>query len=108
MAKWYGVIGYNLGTVETSPGVWKPQIVERNYYGEIIRNSRRTQTSDQINDDINITNSISILSDPFANQKSRAMCYVELMGAKWKITNITVDFPRLILEVGGLYNGEQA
>lgn len=107
MAKWYGVIGYNLGTVETSPGVWGPQIVERNYYGEIIRNSRRTQDSNQVNDNINITNSISILADPFANQNSRAMCYVEFQGAKWKITNITIDFPRLILEVGGVYNGEQ-
>ena len=107
MAKWYGVIGFR-ETVETSPGVWKEQITERNYYGDIIRNTRRYQTADQLNDDLNIANEISIVADPFANQNFHAMCYVEFMGALWKISNIAVQFPRLILTVGGVYNGEQA
>lgn len=104
MAKWYGVIGYN-ETLETRPGVWENQITERNYYGDVIRNSRRLQTTNQLNDNINISNEISIVADPYANQNFHAMRYVEFMGTKWKIENITVQYPRLILSLGGVYNG---
>lgn len=104
MAKFYGVIGY-ANTVETKPGVWQEQITERNYYGELIRNTRRLQSTGQLNDDINVANEISILADPFANQYFHAMRYVEYMGTKWKISNVEVKYPRLILTLGGLYNG---
>ena len=107
MAKYYGVIGY-AETVETAPGVYEEQITERNYYGELVRNTRRLQTSDQINDNINIANEISIIADPFATQNFHAMRYIEFMGAKWKITNVEVRYPRLILMIGGLYNGDES
>lgn len=104
MAKFYGKIGF-ADTVEPSPGVWTEKIVERNYFGDIIRNTRRLQSSDQLNDDINISNEISIVADPYANQNFHSMRYVKFMGAKWKITNVEVRYPRLILTVGGVYNG---
>ena len=106
MAKYYGVIGY-AETVETAPGVYEEQITERNYYGELVRNTRRLQTSDQVNDNINIANEISIIADPFATQNFHAMRYIEFMGAKWKITNVEVRYPRLILTIGGVYNGNK-
>lgn len=106
MAKYYGVIGY-VETVETSPGVWEEQITERNYYGELVRNTSRFQVSDQVNDNVNIANEISIIADPFATQNFHAMRYVEFMGAKWKITNVEVRYPRLILTIGGVYNGDK-
>ena len=104
MAKFYGTIGF-AETVETTPGVWKEKIVDYSYFGDIIRNARRLQFSDQLNDDINISNEISIVADPYANQNFHSMRYVEFMGAKWKITNVEVRYPRLILTVGGVYNG---
>ena len=107
MAKYYGVIGY-AETVETAPGVYEEQMTERNYYGELVRNTRRLQTSNQINDNINIANEISIIADPFATQNFHAMRYIEFMGAKWKITNVEVRYPRLILTIGGLYNGDES
>ena len=107
MAKYYGVIGY-AETVDTAPGVYEEQIIERNYYGELVRNTRRLQTSDQVNDNINIANEISIIADPFATQNFHAMRYIEFMGAKWKITNVEVRYPRLILTIGGLYNGDES
>lgn len=107
MAKWFGKIGY-AETVETKPGVWKEQIVTREYYGDLIRNTRRLQTADKVNDDINISNELSIVSDPYAMNNFHSMRYTEFMGAKWKINNIEVSYPRLILTLGGLYNGEQA
>lgn len=106
MAKFYGVIGY-AETVETSPGVWEEQITERNYYGELVRNTSRFQITDQVNDNVNIANEISIIADPFATQNFHTMRYIEFMGAKWKITNVEVRYPRLILTIGGVYNGNQ-
>lgn len=105
MAKFYGIIGYAT-TVEGKPGVWEEQIVERSYFGDLTRNSRRLQSTEHLNDDINIANEISIVADPFAYNNFHAMRYVEFMGAKWKISNVEVQYPRLILTVGGLYNGE--
>lgn len=104
MAKWYGVIGY-AETLETRPGIWEDKITERNYYGDVIRNSRRLQTTNQLNDNITVSNEISIVADPYANQNFHAMRYVEFMGTKWKIDNVTVQYPRLILSLGGVYNG---
>ena len=103
MAKFYGVIGY-AETVETKPGVWKENITEKTYYGDLVRNTRRLQTTDQLNDNINVANEISIVADPFANENFHSMRYVEFMGAKWKITNVEVQYPRLILTTGGVYN----
>ena len=102
MAKFCGKIGY-AQTVETKPGVWEDIIVEFKYYGELVRNTRRLQSTDQLNDDINVANEISILADPFAKEHFHTMRYVEFMGAKWKITNVDVQYPRLILSLGGLY-----
>ena len=103
MSKWFGKIGY-AETVETAPGVWEEQITVREYYGDLIRNTRRLQTADKVNDDININNELSIVSDPYAIDHFYAMRYVEFMGTKWKITNVEVQFPRLVLSLGGVYS----
>ena len=102
--KFFGAIGYAADTVETSPGVWEEQMVVRNYYGDLVKNTRRLQASEQLNDNINVSNEISIVADPFANQNFHLMRYVEYLGAKWKVSSVTVQYPRLILSVGGLYN----
>lgn len=108
MAKYYGNIGY-AETVETEPGVWEEQITERPYFGDLVRNTRALQNSGGINDNVNVANQISIVADPYANQNIYKMRYAEFMGAKWKISNVEVQYPRLILTIGGLYNdGEQA
>ncbi len=107
MAKFYGAIGY-AELVETAPGAWTEQITERTYYGELVRNTRRLQSSGTLNDDVTIANEISIVADPFANQNFHTMRYVIFMGAKWKISNVEVAYPRLILTIGGLYNESKA
>ena len=103
--KWFGTIGY-AETVETKPGVWKEQITERDYFGDVIRNSRRLQTGDKVNDDVNISNEISIVSDPYANENFHSMRYATFMGTKWKVSDVEVQYPRLILTLGGVYNGD--
>ena len=105
MGKWYGVIAY-AETFEETPGVWRDKITERTYSGEVIRNtSRWANSSTSTNDDLNINNQISILADPFAYNNFHSMKYIEFMGAKWKITGVEPRYPRLILNVGGVYNG---
>lgn len=106
MAKWFGKVGYAT-LVETRPGVWEEQITERNYYGDVIRNIRSLASSGDLNDDINISNEISIVADPFANQNFHSMRYVEFMGTKWKVSKVDASqYPRLTLSVGGVYNGQ--
>lgn len=108
MAKWCGKVGY-AETVETERGIYESQIVERTYYGDVMSSRwKRQQSSEKINDDINLANVISIVADPFANQHCSEMVYVEFMGTKWKVTDVEIQYPRLILSMGGVYNGEQA
>lgn len=104
MAKFYGTIGY-VSTVETTPGVWTPNTVTRKYYGDLIKNSRRIQSSDNVNDDVTISNEISIVADPYANANFHTIRYAEFMGIKWKVLNVEVQYPRLLLSLGGVYNG---
>lgn len=105
MAKYYGAIGY-AETVETEPGDWNEEITERNYYVDVIRNTRRLESSGNLNDNINVSNEFSIVADPYANENFHSMRYIEFMGTKWKITSVDATrYPRLILTVGGIYNG---
>ena len=105
MAKYYGSVGY-AETREIRPGVWVDGIAERQYYGDVIRNMRRWQSTDNLNDNLNINNQISIVADPYAYQNFHAIKYVTWMGSRWKVSNVDVQYPRLILEVGGVYNGD--
>lgn len=104
MAKYYGKIGFAL-TEETKPGVWEEHIQEKEYYGEILQDTRRWQSSEHLNDDIDISNRFSIISDPFISTNIHMLRYLTWMGVKWKITSIEVAYPRLVLSVGGVYNG---
>lgn len=105
MAKWYGIIGY-AEQVEIEPGLWEEQITERQYYGDLFKDTRKLQNSGGVNDNVNLSNRISIVADPFAYQNFHTMRYAEYLGTKWKITDVEVQYPRLILNVGGVYNGE--
>ena len=106
MAKFYGIVGY-ANASEARPGVYKDEFIERTYSGNLLRNSSRwTSSSDSTIDELNISNQISILADPYANENFHSMKYVEFMGTRWKITNVEVQYPRLILTVGGVYNGK--
>lgn len=91
--------------MEIRPGVVKPGIVERTYYGEILRDTNRWQGGQKQNDDFTINNKFSILSDPYAHEHWPAIKYIIYNGTKWKVNSVEVTYPRLVLEVGGVYNG---
>ena len=105
MAKWYGIVGYS-ETVQVEPGVWDDRITERKYYGDVLRNaSRWSANTESTNEELTLNNQISIIADPFAYQNFHSIKYDEYMGQTWKVTNTEVLRPRLILTIGGIYNG---
>lgn len=103
MARYHGYVGYAID-VEAYPGVWEEQISEHEYFGDVIKNRMNIQQNGNINAKITISNSISIIGDPFAYEHVYAMRYVTYLNKKWTITNIDIQRPRLILTIGGLYN----
>ncbi len=104
MARYYGSVGYANDT-EQSPGVVVEEITTREYYGDVLYNTRRLENSGEINDDINVSNKISIVADPYALDNFWKIRYATFMGQKWKVKSVDVERPRLILTLGGLYNG---
>lgn len=107
MAKFYGEIGYG-ETVEVRPGVWDDVIVERKHYGDVVRNSRQLDSGEKVNDDLSVGNSISIVADAYANGHFFAIRYIRWAGTLWKVDNVDVESPRLVLRLGGVYNGPTA
>ena len=103
MAKFFGKVGY-INPVESEPGYWEEKATEHEYYGDITRNTSRYQDSGNVNDDISISNIISIVADPYAFNNFQHIRYVEWMDTKWKVTNVEVKYPRLLLTLGGMYN----
>jgi len=104
MAKFHGKVGY-IYTKETSPGVYTEVVTERDCVGDILRNNKRWEKSENLNDDITISNTFSILTDEYINQNIKNLRYIQWMGAKWKVTSFEIQRPRIILTVGGEYNG---
>lgn len=111
--KWHGKIGFE-EVVEVSPGpgkatVWKPVITERHYYGNVERIVKRYDHGDKVNDDISINNQFSIISDPYASNNFFNMRWIEWCGKKWKVNEVTVEPPRLTVNIGGeYYDGNDA
>lgn len=104
MAKFYGKVGYG-SSVENAPGVWIDTIVERNYYGDVVRNSRNIRDGKNLNKDLSVNNSISIVADAYANEHFFAIRYVEWAGTLWTVSSVEVQAPRLLLQLGEVYNG---
>lgn len=108
MAKYAGPIGYSEGQVETKPGVWNDVIVEKRGLGDVIRNNRRLTPGDQANDDITVGNTLSIVADAYANEHFANIRYARWMGVLWTVSTVEVQSPRLLLTLGGVYNGPKA
>lgn len=100
MAKFFGKIGY-MKAEKTKPGVYTETLLdERDYSGEYLRITGKTESSGGVNDNININHQISIVADPFAIQNFHYMKYVIIGGVKWKIKTVELNYPRLILSIG--------
>lgn len=108
--KFSGSVGFWSEDVEVSPGVYRPAIIEKPYTGDVYRFGQRWQTgmSNHQNDDFNISNQISILADLYMRENWPSIKYVRWNGVKWKVSNIDVDYPRIKIDIGGVYNGKES
>lgn len=102
--KFFGNVGYG-HVVDRQNGIWEDEITVLEYYGDVVRNTRRLATGEEINSDLSTGNSISIVADAYANEHFFAIRYVEWAGALWTVTEVEVQSPRLLLRLGGVYNG---
>lgn len=106
MAKFYGKIGYASMAI-TAPGVTSEVIKTRKYSGDVTKNYNKVESSEYLNSNVNIRNIISIVADPYALDNIYAMRYIEWMGTRWDVTSIEVLPPRLLISIGGVYNGPE-
>ena len=104
MGKWFGKIGF-CSHVETAPGIWEDVITEGEYYGETSNTVGRPQSTENVNDNIKINNTLSIVADPFAFHNFYSIKYAIYEGVKWKVSAVEVQYPKLILSMGEIYNG---
>jgi hypothetical protein len=105
MARFFGRVGYAGEQVETAPGVWTDEITEQTYYGDVVRNSRELREGENLNPNLSVQNSISIVADEFAIDHIFAIRYVEWAGVLWTVSSVEVQSPRLLLRLGEVYNG---
>lgn len=106
MARYFGKIGYG-EPAETAPGVWEDQILEVEYQGDVIRNHRKLEGND-ILQDVAVLNAISIVADDRAMAHFFRIKYVIWQGVYWTVASVEVQAPRLILTLGGVYNGPKS
>lgn len=105
MARFSGKIGY-VTHVETEPGIWTETITERQYYGDLVRHSRKWGPSDGVNDNIVFSQDISVIADPYLYENSHNMRYVIFQGVKWKIRDFEINHPRVKISMGDEYHGD--
>ena len=106
MAKWSNKIGFT-ESIESKPGVWIDSIIEHGpYYGDVYKNTRRLEDRSEILDGVNVTMNISFVADPYAFQNFHAIRYAWYMGTKWIVRDIDVQYPRLVITLGGVWNGQ--
>lgn len=105
MNKYFGIVGYDVPE-EIRPGVYTPHITEREYFGDVLKNTKRYTGTDKVNEDLVVNISLSIVADPFAYQNFHCIKYATYMNSKWKVKTVDPQFPRLILTLGELYNGK--
>lgn len=107
MARFSGTIGFGQ-SVQVRPGIWEDVVTEKPYFGDVIRNSRQSREGEHLNNDLTVNNSISVVADAFANENIFAIRYVKWGGGFWAVDDVTVQAPRLVLRLGGVYNGPRA
>lgn len=104
MAKFFGEVGFG-ESMEVRDGVWQDGITERKYFGDVLNVTRRLEDGEKVNNDLTVTNSISIVADAYANEHIFAIRYVKWAGVLWTVSTVEVKSPRLTLWLGGVYNG---
>lgn len=103
-SRFYGAVGYGHST-ETAPGVWEDVITERKLFGDVRKDTLQVRGGEKLNRDLTVQNSISVVADAYANENFHAIKYVVWSGTAWEVNEATIEAPRILLRLGGVYNG---
>ena len=103
MPKIHCEVGYETFE-DTGLGDYEPVVTKRHYKGDLITVSKSFNQNEGINDDLRVSNRISLIADAYAYDHFFGIVYVYWAGQRWKVSNVTVERPRLILTLGGVYN----
>lgn len=104
--KFSGEVGFQFPSIEVAVDIWKPQIITKHYTGDLLKNTRRNQAFQYQNDNITLNNRISIICDMYMKENFPYIKFIVWNGVKWKVTSVDISYPRLTIEIGGVYNGE--
>lgn len=107
MTRYSGNVGYGT-SVQTAPGIWEDVIVEYSYFGDVLRNTRQSREGENVNNDLSVSNSISILADAYARANFLSIRYIWWSGIAWTVSDVEVRERRLIITLGSVYNGPKA
>lgn len=108
MARFHDKVGFLIPMDNQITGISEPVPVEKPYYGRILEHSRRWDSSDSTNDDLTITNQISITANDYAFKYLSSIAYVRWKKGCWKVSSIRVKGPEIVLTLGGVWNGPTA
>lgn len=108
MTRFRGVVGFSMGQVERKPGVFVEDIVEKVYQGDVKRDTRQSRESEGLNEDLTVSNLIEIVADDFANAHVHVIKFVEWAGVAWSVGDTTVEYPRLTMRLGEVWNGPRS
>jgi hypothetical protein len=115
MAKFYGTIGYSVtkeimvddgSGSEVGTGKWVDEVIEKLYTGDVIKPAYKWRSTDNINPDVVVSDTISIIADGFMLSNTHSMKYVRWRDACWSIVGVDIERPRVLITLGGLFSGQ--
>ena len=106
MARFHDKVGFLIPIDDQRTGLSTNRVVERPYYGKILEHTRRWESTEHVNDDLSISNQISITANDYAFKHMSCIAYVRFMGGYWKVSSVRIKGPEIVLTLGGVWNGQ--
>lgn len=103
--RYYGLIGFGQTVNQDGDDMWREEITERPYMGDVVKRTYNMQSADKLTKDVQVNMQISIVADEFAADFMHLIRYAEWRGVRWQVVAVDPQFPRLVLSLGGVYNG---
>lgn len=100
------VLGFSEKNKEVRPGVWKMQPEEVTHRAKLLTYNKDYDSGEEVNDDLKLRNRYEIvMKDKKLDYQD--MRYVIVKGTKWKVSALEFLEVRIIITLGGVYNGGQ-
>lgn len=105
--RYCGKVGYAIQEEDPErPGIIVPRIVERTYYGDVLRDGKRNENTENFNDNIALSNEFSVVADKFMIEHFLNIAYITHYGTKWRVSSVDTSYPpRIKININGVYNG---